>query len=551
MRKFEKILINRPLGLICIFTIIGVITYYFSTLNFIGTAILLVPLIVFSYILLDLDNFYIAIIFFLISILSCNIYYNPSFENNEIEKIRITEVKEEKILGKIDGRIVSIKNESGHELNYGEKIYGILKFKKEKDLEKGIVGKVFLKDVIKKEKDLVYKIKNIPKNYYENLNKEFSPSESALLNSILWGDKENLSYQQRDYLSDMGVIHLICISGFHISLLFSLIYKKFSLSLSLIICSIYVLLVGASSSSIRALIMITILKASKRFFKNYDSLSAISLSAVILLIYKPYNLFSLGFLLSFLGTLGIILFYNVLLKAFYILPKRLNEYLSLSLSAQAFIYPILIICFGKFSINFLISTFFITPIIVILLQILLFSILIGGNFIGFIVFLINIIFLVFRGILIFLNKFSWVTPYASPIFAFAYMTMFLCIYMSFKGFKKFKLGVYLVCPILILNLYVLGSKIKYIENKWNKAIIIESGFKKVALVNNNSDYFKKLIMKDNYINDVFYIKEDLSFKISTKYSLAIEEGFKSVTLMLENRDYDIIDLIQRKSAYIL
>ncbi len=68
------------------------------------------------------------------------------------------------------------------------------------------------------------------------------------------------------------------------------------------------------------------------------------------------------------------------------LPPKLNEYLSLGVSAQAFIYPILVIAFGKFSINFLISTFLVTPIIVILLQILLISILIGGNLIGVIVF---------------------------------------------------------------------------------------------------------------------------------------------------------------------
>ncbi len=103
--------------------------------------------------------------------------------------------------------------------------------------------------------------------------------------------------------------------------------------------------------------MITLLKSSKRLFKTYDPLSSISLGAIILLIYKPYNLFSMGFLLSFGGTLGIILFYKKLLEGFYMLPPKLNEYLSLGLSAQAFIYPILVIAFGKFSINFLISTF--------------------------------------------------------------------------------------------------------------------------------------------------------------------------------------------------
>lgn len=550
MKNFEKIIINRPLGLIAIFTILGILVYYFSDFNLIGTVILVVPLIFFSYFFLDLDNFYIAIIFFLIAILSSNMYYSPNFEEG-IQSFRVIKVEDNEILGRIKGRIVEVKNETLENIEYGEKIYGLIKFKEDRDLERGYVGKIFLKKVISKEKDLTYKIKNIPKNYYEALKENFSPSESALLNSILWGDKENLSYNQRDFLSDLGVIHLICISGFHISLLFSLIYKRFSFKIALSLCIVYVILVGASSSSLRALIMISILKSSKRIFKTYDPISSISLSAIVLLIYRPYNLFSMGFLLSFLGTLGIILFYKKLLEAFYMLPRGVNEYLSLGFSAQAFIYPFLLLSFGKFSINFLISTFLVTPIIVILLQILLFSILLGGNFINIMVFLINIVFLIFRGILSFLDKVSWVTPYTPPIFAFAYMTMFLFMYMTFKGFKKFKIGVYLVVPTLIFSLYVFGAKVKVLEDKWNKAIIIEEGFNRVALVNNNSDYFKRSIMKKEYVNSVIHIKKDAYINLTKKYSLSIEDNFNKVTLMPEKRDYDIIDLIQRKSAYIL
>ena len=205
------------------------------------------------------------------------------------------------------------------------------------------------------------------------------------------------------------------------------------------------------------------------------------------------------------------------------LPPKLNEYLSLGLSAQAFIYPILVIAFGKFSINFLISTFLVTPIIVILL---------------------HIIFMVFRGILVFLDKVVWVTPYLSPVFAIAYMIMFLWIYMSIKGFKKFKIGVYLVIPVLLLNLYVFGAKIRVVKDKWNKAIVIESGF-------NNSDYFRKSIMKKEYVNEVIHLKKESQFELTKRYSISIEDNFNTITLMPENSDYDIIDLIQKKSAYIL
>lgn len=551
MEKYEKIIINRPLGLICIATIVGILVYYFSSLNLIGTTILVVPLIFIGYLILDLDNFNIGIIFCLITILSCTLYYEPRFQNKGMYEIRIIEESDKVILGEINGRIVEIKNQSGDKIEYGEKIYAICKFKSNINLEEGYIGQVFLKEIINREKDLIYKIKNIPKKYYKKLSENFSDSESALLNAILWGDKENLTYNQKDFLSDLGVIHLICISGFHIALLFSIIYNKLSFKVALIICLIYVILVGASSSALRALIMITLLRSSKKIFKTYDPISSISLSAVILLIFKPHNLFNMGFLLSFGGTLGIILFYKKLLEILYMLPTKLNEYLSLGLAAQAFIYPILVIAFGKFSVNFLISTFLVTPIIVLMLQILLLSIAIGGNLIGVIVFLLKAIFMIFRGILVFLDNVIWETPYLSPIFAIAYMIMFLSIYMSFKGFKKFKICVFLVIPVLILNLNVFGAKVRIVEDKWNKAVVIESGFNKIALVNNNSDYFRKSIMKKEYVNEVIFLKKEIQFELTKRYSISIEDNFNNITLMPENNDYDIIDLIQKKSAYIL
>ncbi len=99
----------------------------------------------FSYLLLDIDNFNIGIIFFLISILSCTIYYEPKFQQEGVQEIRIIEVTDKVILGKIDGRIVEVRNQSGSEIEYGEKIYGVYKFKRGINLDRGHVGQVFLK----------------------------------------------------------------------------------------------------------------------------------------------------------------------------------------------------------------------------------------------------------------------------------------------------------------------------------------------------------------------------------------------------------------------
>lgn len=85
----------------------------------------------FSYLLLDIDNFNIGIIFFLIAILSCTIYYEPKFQKEGVQEIRIIEVTDKAIIGKIDGRIVEVRNQSGSEIEYGEKYMEFVNLREE------------------------------------------------------------------------------------------------------------------------------------------------------------------------------------------------------------------------------------------------------------------------------------------------------------------------------------------------------------------------------------------------------------------------------------
>ena len=92
------------------------------------------------------------------------------------------------------------------------------------------------------------------------------------------------------------------------SLIYSLLKKILGVKISLGITLIYVLFSGALAPAIRAYIMIVIMNIGKVVKRNYNPLAAISLSGIILLLMKPYYIYNLGFILSFLATLGIILF---------------------------------------------------------------------------------------------------------------------------------------------------------------------------------------------------------------------------------------------------
>lgn len=126
--------------------------------------------------------------------------------------------------------------------------------------------------------------------------------------AMLLGDKSNLETQVKDRYQMAGMLHMLAISGMHLSLLgmgcFAILQRmgaSISLggSVSVFLLFSYGILTGEGVATMRALCMFVVIMGAKITGRTYDLLSAMSLSAVFLLINSPYYLFYSGFLLSF------------------------------------------------------------------------------------------------------------------------------------------------------------------------------------------------------------------------------------------------------------
>ncbi len=155
-----------------------------------------------------------------------------------------------------------------------------------------------------------------------------------------------------------GTSHLLVVSGLHFALLFSFLFSilkgiNYSKFLIFLILLIYLLLVGASPSSLRAIIMVGLPLLlfpgflRKRSFYSFPLL--FSAGALVLLI-LPYSIFDLGFYLSFGATAGIILISPHLKESrpLKILPGFLRDSLSITLGANLVILPLLLYNFLEF-----------------------------------------------------------------------------------------------------------------------------------------------------------------------------------------------------------
>lgn len=136
---------------------------------------------------------------------------------------------------------------------------------------------------------------------------------SGVVSGFLLGAKQGVDEADTESFRATGTAHLLALSGFHVMLLTSMIFllipKRFP-KLRFIIGAVFLLfycgIAAFSPSIVRASIMCGCMLLSELTERRRDSLSSLSLAALIILMVSPYKLFSVGFLLSFAATLGIV-----------------------------------------------------------------------------------------------------------------------------------------------------------------------------------------------------------------------------------------------------
>lgn len=193
----------------------------------------------------------------------------------------------------------------------------------------------------------------------------FSEDKVGLMEALLLGDDTKLSERTEGLYQAAGISHVICISGFHVGVVISFImilmrtlsmsYTTRSISMIGIIW-LYALLIGGTTSIIRATIMVSIGLIGKCLWQEDDSLTSLALAALILLVVNPYQLFMVGFQLSFMAVISIILTNNEIEKKQLGMEWKYSKWqvtLWIWGSVQLFTWPI--IAYHFYEVPFLVS----------------------------------------------------------------------------------------------------------------------------------------------------------------------------------------------------
>ena len=198
----------------------------------------------------------------------------------------------------------------------------------------------------------------------------------AVVAAMALGDKSALTHELRDTYSVSGASHVLALSGLHLGIIYCLLWlflphrrwPAVSQTIILIAIWLYVLLVGMPVSVVRSAVMLTVYGLLSIGHRNKMSVNALAFTAIVMLMCNPEWLFDIGFQLSFMAVLAILLFvplFEDVFSAKYLQEhrwiRRIWGLVAVSVSAQIGVAPLIAYYFGRLSTYFLLTNFIVLP----------------------------------------------------------------------------------------------------------------------------------------------------------------------------------------------
>ena len=195
--------------------------------------------------------------------------------------------------------------------------------------------------------------------------------------AMLLGYDECLPAQVRQNFVAAGSMHILCVSGMHVGIVYLLASYLLSLlgrgrrreslkrSVLLLLVWFYALITGLSPSVMRSALMISFLIFGELIHRKGFALNSVAASAFVLLLLDPHHLFAIGFQLSYVAVLGILLLQKPICNLLYFKSQLLEkawEITSVSLAAQLATMPFTVFYFNQFTPYFWLSNLFLTPL---------------------------------------------------------------------------------------------------------------------------------------------------------------------------------------------
>lgn len=202
-------------------------------------------------------------------------------------------------------------------------------------------------------------------------------SEFGISAALLLGDNSKLEADIRDAYARAGAMHILCVSGLHVGVVFLVLTTVFGFLKRfragrfilpfILILSIwfYALITGLAPPVLRASCMLSFIIVGRGLRRQTNVYNTLATAAFLMLLMEPYILFSAGFQLSFSAVLGIVALHKPIYKLLYFryrIPDRIWAITAMSLAAQLGTLPLVLSYFHQFPVYGLLTNLIVIPL---------------------------------------------------------------------------------------------------------------------------------------------------------------------------------------------
>ena len=283
------------------------------------------------------------------------------FENNKKHEQTVSFMEDDLAIGEV---FLAQANFKSPQTNTNPNLFSYRKYLSSKE----IFSETEIKKIYKKgnSNNLGLKFRN---DFYNYVHKVFETNISKraadFCISVVLG--ENII--DDNSIRDLGLSHILAVSGLHIDLLFTFILfilrksrinYKYSYAFALILALLYGYLIAFPFSVIRVIGVNIIGYIAFLYKKPFDKIKATLITAVLILLINPFAILNTGFVLSFVASFSILLIYPEFERKFG--KTYFRKIFTFTLAIQLGILTFLVYYFGRINILTILANFLVLPI---------------------------------------------------------------------------------------------------------------------------------------------------------------------------------------------
>lgn len=203
-----------------------------------------------------------------------------------------------------------------------------------------------------------------------------NPREQNIALALILGVKDGLNDDIKNAYSASGAMHVLAVSGLHVGIIYLIllfVLKRLQnnsvgrwilFAISIFVLWTYAAVTGFSPSVLRAVTMFTAIALSKAMNRHTNIYNTLAGSALVLLVYDPYLIMSVGFQLSYLAVLGIVYLQPIIYAQFVStnwLIDKIWSITAVSIAAQLATFSLGLLYFHQFPTFFFLSNLVVIP----------------------------------------------------------------------------------------------------------------------------------------------------------------------------------------------